>query len=111
MGGHVKEQNQEPAPDAEIVEDQDVAKRKACLESFLAKNGFQGINSKRRRSFRPSTYPLHLAAENGDTSVLVALLEAKADANQRDSSNRTAAEVAQKKNRKGSHDEVIALLS
>jgi len=84
---------------------------KAQLDDFLAKNGFDGVSNKRRRTLQPSIYALHLAAERGDATLVTLLVEAGADASQKDSSGRTPADVAKKKNRKGSHDEVVALLS
>jgi hypothetical protein len=105
-----------PAPEADYgedrkQEDKDAAERRLCLDNFLAKNGFAGVNVKRHRSLRRNIYPMHLAAEQGDAKIVVALLEAGADVLQKDSGSRTPADVARKKNRKGSHDEVLKLLS
>lgn len=85
--------------------------RKTLLETFLSKNGFDGVSNKRRRTLQPSIYPLHLAAEKGDATLVTLLLEAGADASQKDSSGRTPADIAKKRNRNGSHDEVFRLLS
>jgi len=108
-----QEQQQELLEDISPVEDsgEQAAERKAILEAFLAKNGFDGVSNKRRRTLRTSMYPLHLAAEKGDARLIDLLLEAGADRLLTDSLGRTPQEVAAKKNRKGSHDEALAALA
>merc|ERR1712100_783123 len=88
-----------------------MGERKAILDAFLAKNGFDGVSNKRRRTLRPSIYPLHLAAEKGDAQLISLLLEAGADRLLKDSLGRSPEEIARKKNRKGSHDEALAVLT
>jgi len=111
-------QEQQPVPDNLDVEEkvqmpseQDAAERKQIVDEFLAKNGFDGVSNKRRRTLRPSIYPLHLAAEKGDAKLIRLLLEAGADRLLTDSLNRTPEAVARKTNRKGSHDEALAVLA
>jgi len=113
-----QEQQQQPDQDMCLAEDkseqrlaQEAAERKSLLDDFLAKNGFDGVSNKRRRTLRPSIYPLHLAAEKGDAQLIGLLLEAGADRLMKDSRGQTPEEVARKKNRKGSHDEALAALS
>jgi len=92
-------------------EQPEAADHKAILDAFLASNGFDGVSNKRRRMLRPSIYPLHLAAEKGDDQLIRLLLEAGADRLLKDSSGRTAEDVAKRKNKKGSHDEALASLA
>lgn len=92
-------------------EQPEAADHKAILDAFLVSNGFDGVSNKRRRMLRPSIYPLHLAAEKGDDQLIRLLLEAGADRLLKDSSGRTAEDVARKKNKKGSHDEALASLA
>jgi len=107
-------QESERPPLAEVKVDQpsaQLAQSSAILDAFLAKNGFDGVNAKRRRTLQPSIYPVHLAAEQGDAQLIGLLLEAGADRLAKDSRNRTPEMVAKKKNSKGSHDEALAALA
>ena len=79
------------------------------LSSFLEKHGFSGINVP-RRSFLRKTFALHKAAELADVATTTLLLAEGADVSLRNSSGRTAADVAKKKDNCGSHAAVFNLL-
>jgi len=79
------------------------------VEAFLSKHGFGSVNAKKRRFLR-STYPLHIAASTGDAQTVSLLLEAGAEKDQKNSAGQTAAQVALKANRKGSHRDVLLAL-
>lgn len=83
--------------------------RKATVVAFLQERGFDGVGSP-KYSLMSTTYPLHTAAEEGNARVLAMLLREGANPAQLDSSSRTAAQVAQEKNRSGSHNRVLQIL-
>jgi len=76
--------------------------RKAQVDAFLKAERFTGVGSA-RKSMLKTTYPLHRAAEAGNAKMVEHLLAEGADPAQVDSSGRTAAQVAARKNRRGSH--------
>merc|ERR1712013_388981 len=88
--------------------------RKEQVKDFLDKNGFTGVNegktSGRTRLTKKTTYPLHYAAECGNDKMVAWLLEEGADPEQKNSSGKTAAEIASSKNKKGSHSSVVSVL-
>eukprot|EP00930_Biecheleria_cincta_P025857 TRINITY_DN18338_c0_g1_i1.p1 TRINITY_DN18338_c0_g1~~TRINITY_DN18338_c0_g1_i1.p1 ORF type:complete len:252 (-),score=45.58 TRINITY_DN18338_c0_g1_i1:285-959(-) len=79
------------------------------IQAFLKKHGFSGVNSI-KRYLMSSTYPLHKAAELGDEKMVALLLQKGADPSLKNSSSKTAAEVAKKKDKSGSHATVHSLL-
>lgn len=68
---------------------------KAAVEAFLKANGFNHILEKRRRGL-DTTYPLHVATEQGLVRMVGLLLEARADANLKNTWGRTALDIAKK---------------
>eukprot|EP00930_Biecheleria_cincta_P093696 TRINITY_DN8419_c0_g1_i1.p1 TRINITY_DN8419_c0_g1~~TRINITY_DN8419_c0_g1_i1.p1 ORF type:complete len:201 (+),score=80.19 TRINITY_DN8419_c0_g1_i1:234-836(+) len=88
---------------------QEQEERKKLVHDFLKRHGFGSISSS-KRSLMSSTYPLHKAAELGDTMMVYLLLQEGADRRQKNSSGRTAAQVAEKRNKAGSHSRVLAML-
>ena len=83
--------------------------QKVTVEQFLRRHGFKGINVP-KRSLLSSTYALHKAAEMADQELVVMLLSEGADPLLINSSGRTAADVAKKKDNCGSHAHVFNLL-
>lgn len=83
--------------------------RRERVGAFLQQHGFSCVNS--RKGFWKYTYPLHRAAIEGDASLVKLLLESRAVCRQRDSEGRTARQVAQAADEKGSHSEVFELLT
>jgi len=83
--------------------------RSARVVEFLKAQGFAGVNAGKRKMLR-TTYPLHRAAELGDEKMVEALLAEGADASQKNSSGKTAAQVAGGKNKKGSHSGALRVL-
>merc|ERR1719353_2552470 len=80
------------------------------LKDWLKSNNFFGVNSKRSRllSF---TYPLHVAAEKNNAEIVQILLLHQADPQQKDSKRCTALQVAEKKDKKGSHRKTVSALT
>lgn len=79
------------------------------LATFMAEHKFSTINGP-KKSMLSKTYPLHCAAELGKDQVVEILLQAGADPTLRDSKGKTAADVAQRRNAKGSHAAVVRRL-
>jgi len=84
--------------------------REKEVTAFLKQHGFASVNGV-KKSFMSSTYALHKAAELGDVKIVAMLLKSGANADQKNSSGKTAAQVAAKKDKKGSHSAVISVLS
>lgn len=87
--------------------------RRSALVSFLKEFGFTSDPldaNVAKRTMMKTTYPLHCAAEAGRAPVVEMLLAEGADASRKNSAGKTAADLAQKKDKKGSHAEVLILL-
>lgn len=85
--------------------------RRERLGAFLKEHGFRGVNSRRSWLWR-HTYPLHVAAKQGDAELVGILLEAGAYRHQKDSKGRTARQLAKGlDNDDGSHAAVIQVLA
>jgi len=83
--------------------------RRAQVDAFLKTERFAGVSSAKRRMMK-TTYPLHRAAETGNSKMVEYLLAEGADPAQVDSSGRTAAQVAARKNKRGSHGGALTAL-
>merc|ERR1712217_346848 len=80
--------------------------RKALVTAFLKDHGYSEVTTPKRTMLK-TKYPIHTAAKIGDTKIVAALLEEGADPAQKNSSGQTAAQIAQKKNKNGSHANVL----
>lgn len=85
--------------------------REKLVSAFLKQHGFAGVQSVKKSLLSGSTYPLHKAAELGDVKLVEMLIKSGADPTIKNSAGKTAGEVAQKKDKKGSHAPVISLLA
>lgn len=83
--------------------------RKTAVAVFLKQNKFTGAAAP-KTTMLAKTYPIHCAAIKGDEQMVRMLLEEGADPAQKNSSGKTAAQVAQKKDSKGSHAGVLRAL-
>jgi len=84
------------------------------LQAFFNKHGFVDANAPKLSSTllgSSKTYPLHVAAEQGEERIVELLLKAGANPAQKNSSKKTASELAQKKNKDGSRSDVLLLLA
>lgn len=79
------------------------------LSKFLTKHRFAdlNVNVPRRRN---SDCPLHVASQAGDRDMVVLLLKRRADPRLQNFSKETPADVAAKRDRKGSHSEILVML-
>eukprot|EP00440_Ansanella_granifera_P041278 gb/GFBE01044764.1/.p1 GENE.gb/GFBE01044764.1/~~gb/GFBE01044764.1/.p1 ORF type:complete len:221 (+),score=85.82 gb/GFBE01044764.1/:1-663(+) len=84
--------------------------RERDVAAFLKQHGFAGVDTA-KKSFLSSTYALHKAAELGDVKIVAMLMKSGADVSKKNSSGKTAAQVAAKKDKKGSHAAVLSVLS
>eukprot|EP00435_Cladocopium_sp_Y103_P061048 s23_g22.t1 len=91
------------------------------LRSFLERHGFADAHSPRglggKMGVTPgsirmeSIYPIHVAAQFGDVSILRMLLDMGVDPETGAFEGRTAAHFAEQANQDGSHDPVLQLLA
>jgi len=75
--------------------------------TFLKANGFCSVTARRRRIFKVS-YPLHAAVKRNDAEMVQLLLRAMADPTQKGSSGLTPLQLAQKRDKRGSHTAVLS---
>mmetsp|Transcript_115273 Transcript_115273/g.358040 ORF Transcript_115273/g.358040 Transcript_115273/m.358040 type:complete len:288 (+) Transcript_115273:622-1485(+) len=88
-------------------------KRKELLGDFYRRHGFVDANTPKHAccTALATAYPLHIAAERPEVPIVELLLQEGAEVAQKNWSGKTAAELAQQKNRGGSHDAVLRLLA
>merc|ERR1712061_942428 len=98
----------ERAEAARLAEEQEV--RTKAIAGFLKEHGFASAEAP-KRSMMKTTYPLHCAAKEGNSQMVEMLLKEGVNPAQKNSSGKTAAQVAQMKNKKGSHASVLLLLN
>lgn len=75
---------------------------KVAVEAFLKEHGFSSVSAP-KRTFTKTTYPLHMAVKIGDPLMAAMLLAEGADPVRKDSSGKTASQLAWTKSAKGSH--------
>merc|ERR1712113_676630 len=82
--------------------------------TFLREGSFPGINETRSNGWTlckaPTFYPLHAAADVGDAQMVAMLLKEGADPTLQTSVGKTALNIAEDRDRDGSHDAVVRLL-
>mmetsp|Transcript_24605 Transcript_24605/g.46452 ORF Transcript_24605/g.46452 Transcript_24605/m.46452 type:complete len:194 (+) Transcript_24605:47-628(+) len=103
---HVEVVDEVPEPEAA---DLNLPYRQLCVSTFLRKHGFAAVNIP-KRSWMQRTYALHKAAELADETMIEMLLAEGADWSLRNSAGRTAADVAKKRDKCGSHATVFNML-
>jgi len=84
--------------------------RKSLVKAFLREHGYGDDVGAPKRTMLKTKYPIHTAAKAGDPKVVAALLEEGADPAQKNSDGQTAAQVAQQKDKRGSHANVLRRL-
>mmetsp|Transcript_51606 Transcript_51606/g.99744 ORF Transcript_51606/g.99744 Transcript_51606/m.99744 type:complete len:202 (+) Transcript_51606:96-701(+) len=110
-----RQQEEEEARQKQEAERQEREHRKATLDEFFQRWGFDGVNLPKKGGgcsvIKPTvTYPLHKAAELKDDKIVGMLLQERADVNQTNSANMTPVQVAKKNNKGNSHSAVLRLL-
>jgi len=93
------------------------AKEKAEVEAaqqvvneFLKARGFKNLLTPKKAFCGASIYPLHLAVEENKADTVLALLKCGADRTQKNSAKLSPLELAEKCNKKGSHDVIVQVL-
>lgn len=96
-----------------MKQEREEQERKATVSAFLKKFTFSDVNGPKMSGCTgmSKTYPLHTAAQNGDDGLVGMLLKEGANASQKNSWGKTAAQVAAKYDKKGSHARVLEILS
>lgn len=104
---------QEEAAQARRAEEERLAKerrrRKDAVDVFLKANKFKGV-SIAKKGMLSTTYPLHCAVEKGDVQMVDDLIQEGADRSQKNSKGRTPTQLAQKKDKQGSHAAILRKL-
>jgi len=83
--------------------------RKAVVGAFLRQHGYSDVRTPKRTMMK-AKYPIHTAAKMGNSRIVEALIEEGANPGQKNSAGQTALQVAQQKNKKGSHANVLRVL-
>merc|ERR1711941_23541 len=83
--------------------------RKASVDAFLTKYAFSGVSAP-KKTWMKTSYAIHKAAKLGDDQLVQMLLEEGALKNQKNSRGETAAQIAKKHNKAGSHANVVSVL-
>merc|ERR1719410_1989522 len=101
----------EEAAEAEVALQQSAREqeRKAIVGAFLKEHGYCNVDAP-KQSMLKTKYPIHTAAKKGDPKIVAALLEEGADPTQKNSIGQTAIQIAEQKNKNGSHAEVLRAL-
>merc|ERR1712008_205911 len=102
--------------ETERIRAEQVTKRQEAIRSFCTKHGFNSDNLNQPRPpgctvLGATTLPFLHAAERGDADMVKMMLEEGVSPLQQNSSKKTAAQLAQKKNKGGSHDGVLQVLT
>lgn len=93
--------------------EQEEHERKTTVSAFLKKFTFSDVNGPKMSGCTgmSKTYPLHMAAQKGDDVLVGMLLQEGANAAQKNSWGKTAAQVATKYDKKCSHAKVLEILA
>jgi len=96
---------------ADVGEEQaEIAEARRQVDLFLRSQGFKDVCVPRKKCCR-SCYALHRAVDEDDAAMVRALLLCGADPTVKNSSSQTPRQLAEKRNRRGSHQAVLAALA
>jgi len=85
------------------------AEDKKQVDAFLWTNGFADMDSKKKSMFK-SFYPLHVAVTQNNADMVQLLLAAGARPMLKNSAGLSPLQLAQKLDKKGSHEKILRLL-
>lgn len=105
--------------EARVRRDAKVQERKQRVDDFLKTHQFTDVETPKRAQEKvlgvplmsKSVYAIHVAAELGDAAMVEMLIKEGADPKQKTSTGKTAADLAKKKGKSGSHDGVLTALN
>merc|ERR1711897_90380 len=107
-------QRQREETEAEVARQKEAERaaqaRKEAVQKFMADCKFKGVNAP-KKTLMKTTYPLHEAAKRNDAVMVQMLIEEGAQLEQTNSRKQTALQRAQQEDKKGSHKQVIEVLS
>merc|ERR1712060_622635 len=83
--------------------------RKTLVADFLKEHGYSDVGVPKKTMLK-TKYPIHTAAKTGDPKIVAALIQEGANPTQKNSVGQTAAKIAEKKNKNGSHANVLRTL-
>merc|ERR1712218_647646 len=90
----------------------EAAAAQQAVKDFLKARGFKNVAAPRKVfcGCGGAVYPLHLAVEENNLEVVKALLRCGADKELKNSRKKTPLEIAERCNKTGSHEMVLAAL-
>jgi len=88
----------------------EVESAQKAVDDFLKARGFKNMLTPRKAFCGATIYPLHLAVEENNAETVQSLLRCGADRTQKNSAKMSPLELAEKCNKKGSHDAIVKLL-
>merc|ERR1712232_1269528 len=109
MGAQEEAAQAEAAQQVEVERQMQEQKRKALVAAFLKKHAYNDVCIPKKTMLK-TKYPIHTAAKMGDLNIVTALLEEGANPAQKNSAGQTAVQIAEQRNKKGSHAKVLRIL-
>eukprot|EP00747_Dinoflagellata_sp_TGD_P181284 gnl/TRDRNA2_/TRDRNA2_35074_c0_seq1.p1 gnl/TRDRNA2_/TRDRNA2_35074_c0~~gnl/TRDRNA2_/TRDRNA2_35074_c0_seq1.p1 ORF type:complete len:279 (+),score=79.17 gnl/TRDRNA2_/TRDRNA2_35074_c0_seq1:43-837(+) len=100
---------QQRLAEEEAQRHQKEAAARNAVEHFLKANGFEDVSVKRRQMLN-TAYALHAAVKENNAEMIGLLLWAGADPSKKNSAGQTPRDMAEKKNKHGSHEAVLKAL-
>jgi len=102
----LEEKERKQAEEQRVKEESEAKDR---VDTWLKKNGFASVSAK-KKSMMSWHYPLHSAVTKNDSAMVQLLMRFDADPQIANSSKQTPRQLADKLNKKGSHNEILAVL-
>merc|ERR1712085_209058 len=100
---------------AKVAADDAAKAAKAAAEkavgAHLKKRGFKSLTASKKAFCGAAVYPLFIAVEDGDAELVKAMLLCEPSiSSQKNTAGKTARQVAERCNKNGSHESVLAAL-
>lgn len=107
---HHEKLRAEEARVAAEKERKEIEAAQRAVEDFLKTRGFRQLSLPRKAFCGATMYPLHVAVEENDASMVQAMVRCGADPQQKNSAKKTPLELAEKCNKGGSHEVIVSTL-
>merc|ERR1711957_35814 len=100
---------------AKVAADDAAKDAKAAAEkavsAYLKKRGFKSLTASKKAFCGAAVYPLFLAVEDGEVELVKAMILCEPSiSNQKNAAGKTARQVAERCNKNGSHESMLAAL-